>query len=208
MDRVSLFRNVTRWDGWRQFDSPRHEADTRDADKFDVREFVPEADARAEWEATWMAERETERAVQDELGAELRSALTQLDTLRKGLQGEVEDLRGIAASKQLITPANALILGWADRLQALLDSGRGMSGERDWKLCFEQWPGAGRFHVRRPDSFGEGRQPFFCGMYMAAEGPIRFEDELEERDMCKTCRKRALAQAESELTAPPSSGSK
>lgn len=73
--------------------------------------------------------------------------------------------------------------------------------ERDWVLCFEQWPG-GRFHVRRPDTYGEGRQPFFCGMYLAGEGPIRFEDELADRDMCKTCRKRALTAVEKELANP------
>jgi hypothetical protein len=68
--------------------------------------------------------------------------------------------------------------------------------ERDGVLCFEQWPGANRFHVRRP---GEPKpREFFCGLYTAGEGAIRFEDELNEVDMCKTCRSRALKHAEEE----------
>lgn len=75
--------------------------------------------------------------------------------------------------------------------------------ERDWVLCFEQWPGTGaRYHVRRPPGalYERGqREPFFCGLYLADGGQIRFEDELDETDMCKTCRNRALKQAEKEL---------
>lgn len=80
--------------------------------------------------------------------------------------------------------------------------------ERDWVLCFEQWPGANRFHVRRPPGAMTAtgkREPFFCGLYSAGLGPIRFEDELAEGDMCKTCRKRALKQAEKETSADATS---
>lgn len=72
--------------------------------------------------------------------------------------------------------------------------------ERSWVLCFEQWPGGGKFHVRRPmagTSVPPALPPTFCGRY-GAQGPTRFEDELDEADMCKTCRKRAIAQAEKE----------
>lgn len=72
-----------------------------------------------------------------------------------------------------------------------------MGEKRDWVLCFEQWKATGRFHVRRP---GEPKpRPFFCGLYTGRGAPIRFEDELDERDMCKTCRERALKAAEAEL---------
>ncbi len=73
--------------------------------------------------------------------------------------------------------------------------------KRDWVLCFEQWPGGGKFHVRRPDSSTSafnGCQPFLCGLGMRSRGPTRFEDELEDADMCKTCRKRGIALGEAE----------
>jgi hypothetical protein len=60
MDRVSMFRSVTRWDGWQQFDNPRHEANTRDADTYDVREFVSEAEARKQWEEELLSDEAVE----------------------------------------------------------------------------------------------------------------------------------------------------
>jgi hypothetical protein len=49
----------------------------------------------------------------------------QRDTLYLKVKEEVERLRGIAASEQLITPANKLILGFADDLEALLEESGG-----------------------------------------------------------------------------------
>lgn len=72
--------------------------------------------------------------------------------------------------------------------------------KRDWVLCFEQYGEGTRYHIRAVDVAILGDDSL-CGLELSglATRTIKFEDELEESQMCQTCKRHALAAAAKEM---------